>query len=253
MNRHSRTLFFALLLIVFAFVALEARVPKPPDEADLPKKRSFRENSKILLKIYQGDLASDLYCGCKFSGKESIDFSTCDFEPRDNPKRKSYARAERIEWEHMVTAHNMGKFRQCWQNGGRKNCVETDPEFQIMEGDLHNLYPSIGEINGDRSNYMFSQWTNNPVPMYGTCQTIVDFKGKKAQPRPEARGIIARAHFYMEREYGIKLSNQDRKLFNAWDKTYPVTELECVRDSLIALYQGNHNPFVEAGCEAFKE
>lgn len=252
MTRRSRTLSFALLLVALAFIALEARVPKPPSDTELPKKRSFRENSKILLEIYQGELAADLYCGCKFSGKESIDFSSCDFEPRDNPRRKSYARAERIEWEHMVTAHNMGKFRQCWQNGGRKNCVETDPEFQIMEGDLHNLYPSIGEINGDRSNYMFSQWSSNPLPMYGTCQTVVDFKQKKAQPRPEARGIIARAHFYMEEEYGIKLSNQDRKLFTAWSNAHPVTALECTRDSLIALYQGNHNRFVQEHCPSPK-
>lgn len=252
MTRRSRTLSFALLLVALAFIALEARVPKPPSDTELPKKRSFRENSKILLEIYQGELAADLYCGCKFSGKESIDFSSCDFEPRDNPRRKSYARAERIEWEHMVTAHNMGKFRQCWQNGGRKNCVETDPEFQIMEGDLHNLYPSIGEINGDRSNYMFSQWSSNPLLMYGTCQTVVDFKQKKAQPRPEARGIIARAHFYMEEEYGIKLSNQDRKLFTAWSNAHPVTALECTRDSLIALYQGNHNRFVQEHCPSPK-
>lgn len=142
----------------------------------------------------------------------------------------------------------MGHFLPCWKDGGRKNCSANDSLFKIMEGDLHNLYPAIGEVNGDRSNFMYSQWTNTPEPMYGKCRTIVDFKQKKVQPREEARGIVARVSFYMEKTYGIKLSNQDRKLFEAWDKMYPVTEKECERDRRIFKVQGDHNPFVYEKC-----
>ena len=217
--------------------------------AEKPRHRNYRGASQVLAQVYTGDLAKDLYCGCPCSGKQNIDTVPCGFRPRENPRRKSYKRARRIEWEHIVTAHNMGHFRPCWRDGGRKNCTYNDPTFEMMEGDLHNLYPAIGEINGDRSNFMYSQWTNSPEPMYGSCETVVDFKLKKVQPRKEIRGLIARVHFYMENQYAIKLSNQDRKLFEAWDKMYPVTKEECERDRRIEKKQGNRNPFVEKACK----
>lgn len=217
--------------------------------AEKPRHRNYRGASQVLAQVYTGDLAKDLYCGCPYSGKQNIDTVPCGFRPRENPRRKSYKRARRIEWEHIVTAHNMGHFRPCWRDGGRKNCTYNDPTFEMMEGDLHNLYPAIGEINGDRSNFMYSHWTNSPEPMYGSCETVVDFKLKKVQPRKEIRGLIARVHFYMENQYAIKLSNQDRKLFEAWDKMYPVTKEECERDRRIEKKQGNRNPFVEKACK----
>lgn len=217
--------------------------------AEKPRHRNYRGASQVLAQVYTGDLAKDLYCGCPYSGKQNIDTVPCGFRPRENPRRKSYKRARRIEWEHIVTAHNMGHFRPCWRDGGRKNCTYNDPTFEMMEGDLHNLYPAIEEINGDRSNFMYSQWTNSPEPMYGSCETVVDFKLKKVQPRKEIRGLIARVHFYMENQYAIKLSNQDRKLFEAWDKMYPVTKEECERDRRIEKKQGNRNPFVEKACK----
>ena len=239
-----RAVIFSLSLIALFATFSEARV----DPTAAPRHYNYRDASKQLRRVYYGDLQETLYCGCKYDDKKNVDFSSCDFKPRENPNRKSYKRAERIEWEHMVTAHNMGHFLPCWKDGGRKNCSVNDTTFKLMEGDMHNLYPAIGEINGDRSNFMYSQWTNNPEPMYGACKTIVDFKEKKAQPREEARGIIARASFYMEKTYGVKLSNQDRKLFEAWDKMYPVTEKECERDRRIFKVQGDHNPFVYEKC-----
>ena len=239
----------SIALAVTFFVSLlapntEARV----DPTAAPQHYNYRDASKQLRRVYYGDLQETLYCGCKYDDKKNVDFSSCNFKPRENPNRKSFKRAEKIEWEHMVTAHNMGHFRPCWKDGGRKNCSANDTTFKLMEGDMHNLYPAIGEVNGDRSNFMYSQWTNDPVPMYGECKTIVDFKNKKVQPREEARGFVARASFYMEKTYGVSLSKQDRKLFEAWDKMYPVTEKECERDRRIFKVQGDHNPFVYEKC-----
>lgn len=238
--KHSFTAALLLILCVFACAKVD----------DLkPRHYTYREITPQMKRIYYGELQRTIYCDCQYSDKNNIDFSTCNYAPRENPKRKSLKRTQRIEWEHIVTAHNMGHFLPCWREGGRKNCSVNDPRFSIMEGDLHNLYPAIGEINGDRSNFMYSQWTNNPEPMYGSCETLVDFKAKKAQPRKEVRGLIARVHFYMEKTYGVKLSNQDRKLFEVWDKMFPVTKLECIRDERIFKVQGDHNPFVADKCK----
>lgn len=37
---------------------------------------------------------------------------------------------------------------------------------------MHNLFPAIGEVNGDRANYRFSDWNGKPN-QYGKCQMLV--------------------------------------------------------------------------------
>ncbi len=61
---------------------------------------------------------------------------------------------------------------------------------------MHNLQPSVGEVNGDRGNFMYSQW-NGGEGQYGQCAMKVDFKEKAAEPPARARGAIARTYFYM--------------------------------------------------------
>lgn len=199
--------------------------------------RDFAQAKKVLPLVYAG-MEEDFYCGCKYSGKE-MDWSSCGFAPRKNAER-----GKRLEWEHVVPAWTIGHQRQCWQNGGRKNCTATDPVFQEAEGDLVNLVPAVGEVNGDRSNFPYSAWSRNPEPIYGQCQTVIDFKGKKAQPREEVRGRAARISLYMSERYQLRLSKQDKQLFCAWGKTYPVDDWEIQRDKRILSIQGNGNPFV---------
>lgn len=233
------------LLCLCLVVPACAKVPEP--EA---RHYDFPHAKRMMDRIYYGDLRVTVYCGCRYESNRKpngIDFESCGFAPRKNPNR-----ASRIEWEHVVTAHNIGLSRQCWQKAegrsARKNCETTDPEFSLMEGDLHNLLPSIGEVNGDRSNFMYSQWTNSPEPVYGNCRSIVDFKTRKFQPREEVRGMLARISFYMEKTYGIKLSKERRRLFEIWDRKYPVNAWECERDARIFKVQGDHNPFVHERC-----
>ncbi len=118
-----------------------------------------------------------------------------------------------------------------------------------MEADLHNLTPAIGEVNGDRSNYNFSQWNGVDGVSYGRCEMQVNFKQRKVMPPDRARGSIARTYLYMSQEYGFKLSKQQTQLMNAWNKTYPVDAWECTRNERIKRIQGNDNPFVAQACK----
>ncbi len=236
-----------LLLLVLGW-GFSLSLSKDPDP--MPRHYDFSHAKREMDRIYYGDLRVTVYCGCRYESNRKpngIDFESCGFSPR-----KNVSRASRIEWEHVVTAHNIGLSRQCWHRVGdrsaRKNCEETDPEFVLMEGDMHNLLPSIGEVNGDRSNFMYSQWTNSPEPMYGKCRSIVDFKARKFQPREEVRGMLARISFYMEKTYGIKLSKERRRLLEIWDREHPVNAWECERDARIFKVQGDHNPFVHERC-----
>lgn len=189
-----------------------------------------------------GGPAGDLYCGCKWKwvGKSGgrVDAESCGYEVRKQPTR-----ADRTEWEHIVPAWTFGHQRQCWQNGGRKNCVATDPVFRAMEADLFNLYPAVGEVNGDRANFNYGAVSGTPS-QYGQCTTKIDFSGRTAEPRDEVKGLVARTTFYMFDRYKLSMSRQQQQVLIAWSKQHPVTAWERERNDRIAKVVGHSNPFV---------
>jgi len=196
-------------------------------------------------KVYldqAGSAQGDLYCGCKWTwvGKSGgrIDAASCGLKAR-----KQENRAKRTEWEHIVPAWTFGHQRQCWQKGGREYCVDEDPVFRAMEADLFNLYPSVGEVNGDRSNFNYGM-ASAVSPQYGQCKTKVDFDQRTAEPRDEVKGLVARTTFYMFDRYKLSMSRQQQQLLMAWDKQFPVTPWEKERDRRIATVMGHSNPFV---------
>lgn len=198
--------------------------------------RTFREAKKIAWHIY-AERPVDFYCRCQFQGSR-IDLASCGYVPRKQPKR-----AARVEWEHIVPAWVIGHQRQCWQQGGRKQCTARDPVFSQAEADLHNLVPVVGEVNGDRSNYGFGMLSEKPS-QYGACPFVVNFKQRTAMPPAYSRGAIARVYLYMSERYRLRLSKQDRRLYEAWNRQYPVDEWERWRNRNVACVQGNANRHV---------
>lgn len=196
-------------------------------------------------KVYLDQASSsmgELYCGCKWTwvGKSGgrIDAESCGLQAR-----KQEIRSERTEWEHIVPAWTFGHQRQCWQHGGREHCVNDDPVFRAMEANLFNLYPSVGEVNGDRSNFNYGM-VAGVAPQYGQCKTKVDFDQRAAEPRDEVKGLVARTTFYMFDRYNLSMSRQQQQLLMAWDKRFPVTAWEQERNKRIAEVMGHVNPFV---------
>jgi deoxyribonuclease-1 len=227
---------FTVLAILFSFnLHAFATPPATFTEAKVVAKQ------KVYLDQANSSMG-ELYCGCKWAwvGKSGgrIDADSCGLQAR-----KQETRAERTEWEHIVPAWTFGHQRQCWQNGGRKHCVDDDPVFRAMEADLFNLYPSVGEVNGDRSNFNYGM-ASGVAPQYGQCKTKVDFDQRAAEPRDEVKGLVARTTFYMFDRYNLSMSRQQQQLLMAWDKQYPVTAWETKRNKRIAAIMGHANPFV---------
>lgn len=183
-----------------------------------------------------------LYCGCEWDwrGRSGgvINPEKCGYQVR-----KQETRGQRIEYEHIVPAYNFGRARQCWQNGGRDNCQQNDPVFRAMEADMHNLTPTVGELNADRSNFRFGMLPTTSK-QHGACSFKVDFKRRVVEIREEARGLVARVQFYMHDRYNLNMSRQQEQLFMAWHKAYPPSQWERQRDARIAKQMGHHNPFV---------
>ena len=186
----------------------------------------FSKAKRILLNDVYYDHKQTLYCNAKFNQKKQV-------IPKDGFTTRIYKkRAKRIEWEHVVPAENFGRAFSAWRKGdarcikrngkkykGRKCGRKVSREFRLIEADMYNLFPAIGAINAARSNYNFTQFSNERSD-FGTCNVKID--NRLVEPPKEARGRIARTYLYMDAVYdGFNMSKQQRKLMEAWDKKYP--------------------------------
>ncbi len=220
------------------------------------KIRNFTQAKKLAAKIH-AEHPFTIYCNCRYEGK-TIDLESCGYRPH-----KDNRRARSLEWEHVVPAESFGQAFVEWREGaafcmrkgrhfkGRK-CAEKNAEFARMEADLYNLWPEVGELNGLRNNFSMAALggaeTHAPRASFGACKAVVS--GKKFEPMDLAKGIVARTYQYMDGAYpgrGI-ISDKNRKLFEAWDKMFPVTDWECQRAEKIRAVQKNENPILQERC-----
>lgn len=217
---------------------------------------SFEQAKHELMGLY-AEHRQTLYSDCAFAADKRIDYGHCAYVPR-----RDNMRAHRIEWEHVVPAEAFGQAFSAWREGhpmcrdsrghafhGRRCAARADPTYRRMEADLYNLYPEIGEVNRLRSNYSMAEIAGDegrlvPLP--------IKVAHHKFEPRPGAKGDIARTYLYMEAAYpghGI-VSDKNTNLFAAWNLQDPVDAWECRRALRIESLQGNENPFVMQPCLA---
>ena len=202
---------------------------------------NFDHSKKYLAKHLDLFDSKTLYCSCVIKNKK-IDLNSCGYKIQSNEKR-----AARLEWEHIVPAEAFGQSFVEWRDSsslcihkgkkynGRK-CAKTNREFRKMEGDLYNLFPEIGELNGLRSNYSMAQLSSK-TGKFGNC--AVKIEDRKFEPQDISKGIVARTYLNFEHRYpgrGV-VSNKNEKLFEAWNKIYPVTALECRRWKILEKLQ----------------
>ena len=120
-------------------------------------------------------------------------------------------------------------------------------EYRRMQSDMYNLYPSIGEVNGRRSNYSMAI-IEGEKREFGKCD--VEISRRKVEPRESIRGEIARTYLYMDSVYPSRgiISKKNRKLFESWNQSDPVDEWECERARRIERIQVNRNDVVMGRC-----
>ena len=210
---------------------------------------TYGQAKKTLRKVYRGRPRT-LYCDCPYDPKRmQADRKACDYAPR----------SMRVNWEHVVPASHLGNHRPSWRGTdsrcrnqrppveGRSCARMIDPEFNRMEGDLYNLYPSLMDLNEARSSRKPGE-IRGESRRFGKC----DFEVERGfvEPRPAMRGDIARTYLYMQAAYPEAdiLRPAVRRLVTRWDKADPVDDAECARAALIAKIQGNENPFVAEPC-----
>ena len=244
--------FSILLLACISSPILPAAASSP---GDLPRTAStFTGARKALYDQVYFDHRVTFYCGCTYSADRKINLASCGLTTL-----ASKPRAQRIEAEHIFPAAQFGNFRPCWRNpgdfpecvkssgktvSGRECCQRVDPIFEAAHNDLFNLVPSVGEVNGKRSNYNWGMISGEKRE-FGACNFEVDSSTRRVEPPEAIQGDIARTMFYMSDTYRFNLSRQDRQLYTAWSRQDPPDTWEIERNRRIKAIQGRGNRFVE--------
>lgn len=218
---------------------------------------SFYSAKKFLADLHEEiDYQFTLYCSCPYlrtttSGGQVVR-EACGVETRSNETR-----SRRIEWEHIVPASWYGQTRACWtlrenaypdciNMSGRKCCQLVNEDFSIAHNDPNNLFPSVGEVNADRSNYPFGVDNKEPR-LYGDCdaEIIVLPDGNKLFEPAEGkvRGTVARAMLYMAQVYGVNVELPMDKVWS-WHIKNPPQQWEIKRAQRIAEETGLYNKWV---------
>ena len=239
--------------IVMALVLAMAPLSQAADRGNTAND-SFNTAKRLLERQVYHDHRVTVYCGATFDSKKNIDL------PKGFTTPSHAKRALKVEWEHAVPAENFGRAFVEWREGdaqcvnkngkpfkGRKCAEKVNQRYRYMQADMYNLFPSIGAVNAIRGNFQYSELPG-VAPDFGSCEAKVD--GRRFEPPARAKGQVARAGLYMAWAYREdRLSAQQKRLFEAWDRTYPVDSWECTRARRIENLQGNENPFVKRPCQ----
>ncbi|MFQ5658825.1 MAG: endonuclease [Gammaproteobacteria bacterium] len=163
-----------------------------------------------------------LYCGYRF----------------ETDKRTQDGRF--IGIEHIYPTSLMFKQAGC---DSRMQCRESNnKKFARMESDMHNMYPVWQNMVTYRYNRSYGvipgeEWR------FDDCD--FEWKSGVVEPRPLARGNIARAIFYMHTKYGVVINPGMIKLLKVWNREDPPSDQEIARNDKIEKLQGQRNPYID--------
>lgn len=196
---------------------------------------NFSKAKKDMYKLWEQNPYT-FYCKCRYdraNKKNMIDRDSCGYEPKREftKKGKKNARAFRTEAEHIVPAENFYRQLPCSRLSKKERdglskrdyCYKVNENFKNFHDDIRNLVPAIGELNGDRRHYRYSA-LDAVKGQYGQC--VFEVKDKRAHVSNDIKGDIARTYFYVRDRYGYKMSKQETKLMQTWDKLDPIDEWE---------------------------
>lgn len=117
----------------------------------------------------------------------------------------------------------------------------------LQKTDLHHLFLTNTGVNNSRGNYEFGVVAR---PIKG-----LDCEGPKLgydqngqlvfEPPDTHKGAVARAIFYFALRYEMPISANQKAVLQQWNRQFPVSASEKLRNQNIEKLQGNRNPFID--------
>ena len=143
--------------------------------------------------------------------------------------------------EHIYPIRRMLEFLNC---ESRRQCrLKKNSKFIRMEADMQNLYPAWQDASVARRNTAYGI-VDGESWRFDNC----DFERslKVIEPRPLARGNIARSIFYMHTQYGLPIKKSLIDELKRWNKEDLPSKQEKSRNDRIEDIQGIRNPYIDA-------
>lgn len=213
--------YLAIILVFLGSINVDAETVNLVPEAE-----ENVETVGIFSKIFWHRLYSQggwsLYCGYRFDGQGNTEAGG------------------KILIEHIYPTSWIFKHLDCHS---RQQCIsEKKNRFQQMETDLHNMYPVWWEIKNTNNNTRYGEISGEDW-RYTDCD--YERKSGVTEPRPIARGNIARVIFYMYSEYGMPIDKEMFQILKQWNQDDPPSTQEAQRNDRIEQIQGKRNPFID--------
>lgn len=155
------------------------------------------------------------------------------------------ARRDGYNIEHVFPMSWVGNALAC---GTRQQCRAASRKFNLIEADLHNLYPARTDVNHARGSLRFDYVSGEQRKFGQQCDFETNTRQRAAEPRPAVRGEIARIMFYMAWRYqadGLEIFARSGKILQKWHNEDPPDAHERRRNDQIARIQGVRNPFID--------
>ncbi|MCI9117718.1 MAG: hypothetical protein HFJ83_03470 [Muribaculaceae bacterium] len=234
---------------------------------------------------------SGYYDSCKGKGGKSLltalhdkigSHTNVGYDGLWNVYKTSDVHADGSLWD-MYSTKNWGKnFKKCGNYSGVGSCVNREHSLpkswwgggsQTQYSDAYHLYPTDGQVNGQRSNYPFGECANGTTLKGNGCvglgrlgtSTFPGYRGTVFEPDDEYKGDFARTYFYMAACYNDKISSWTSgeggkvmagnnypvfktwvvELLMKWHRQDPVSEKETDRNDAVYAHQRNRNPFID--------
>ena len=170
--------------------------------------------------------------------------------PRDGETlycRQAFETEQRqgINVEHVFPMAWVTKALDC---GTRDRCRARSSTFNVIEADLHNLFPARTDVNKDRGAFRFGEVAGERRAYGQQCDFEIDRRARAVEPPPVSRGDVARAMFYMAyqyREQNLIIFKKQAQLLFRWHQADPPSPAERRRNDIIEKLQGNRNPFID--------
>lgn len=186
--------------------------------------RSYRKTIPIFWKEVYPDGGKTLYCAYGFDGNYH----------------------KKVNIEHVFPMSWVMKGLRC---GDRDQCRRTNKRFRYIESDMHNMFPALSEANRIRSAMAYGVIKGEKhldLKSDHDCDFEVDFRKRRVEPAPSARGEIARAMLYMDDTYPeLELFKRQRDMLVQWHKADRPSKLEKKRNDTIERLQGARNRWID--------
>lgn len=183
------------------------------------------------------DGGTEVYCRIALTGE--------DIEAREVDGLK-------LQWEHAFPASLIASGLGYADRDCREPLPGAQPACAFAIADLHNLWPSIGRINGSRGNHPYGELEGEGTTNEGFAEFCPDYERGKVdnrtyiEPTRASQGDLARSLIYMHMVYHIDVApvidDPDRLLI--WHRRDPPDAGEKRRERAIRGLQETWNPLI---------